>query len=154
MLGGDGMNYSYKNDLDLMFFNNGYIYNEAKVSTKEKIEIAKILKDSDLLDSELNDLIKKVIDILEKECDSSIITLVDYEINRNTSFATSLISNIKHTIDNYTKFFDKYGKIIPNLKKYVKCFICLDLITTSNLEELDKAGLDIIKDLLKKVTKA
>ena len=41
MLGGDGMNYSYKNDLDLMFFNNGYIYNEAKVSTKEKIEIAK-----------------------------------------------------------------------------------------------------------------
>ena len=94
MLGGDGMNYSYKNDLDLMFFNNGYIYNEAKVSTKEKIEIAKILKDSDLLDSELNDLIKNVIDILEKECDSSIITLVDYEINRNTSFATSLISNI------------------------------------------------------------
>ena len=87
------MNYSYKNDLDLMFFNNGYIYNEAKVSTKEKIEIAKILKDSDLLDSELNDLIKNVIDILEKECDSSIITLVDYEINRNTSFATSLISN-------------------------------------------------------------
>ena len=41
MLGGDGMNYSYKNDLDLMFFYNGYIYNEAKVSTKEKIEIAK-----------------------------------------------------------------------------------------------------------------
>ena len=154
MLGGDGMNYSYKNDLDIMFFNNGYIYNENKVSTKEKLEIAKILKDSDLLEPELNDLIKNVIDIIEKECDSSIITLVDYEINRNTSFATTLLSNIKHTIDNYTKFFDKYGKIIPNLKKYVKCFICLDLITTSNLEELDKAGLDIIKDLLKKVTKA
>ena len=32
------------------------------------------------------------IDIIEKECDSSIITLVDYEINRNTSFATTLFT--------------------------------------------------------------
>ena len=61
------------------------VFSEDKITLSLELEIAKILKDSDLLEPELNDLIKNVIDIIEKECDSSIITLVDYEINRMTS---------------------------------------------------------------------
>ena len=38
MLGGDGMNYSYKNDLDLMFFNNGYIYNPDGIEEYKEYE--------------------------------------------------------------------------------------------------------------------
>lgn len=147
------MNYSYNNDFDIMLFNNGYIYNVSKISTKEKIEIARNLIIEEKIDFELSEILNNIIDVVEKECDSSLITLVDYEINRNSSLRTSLISNIKHTIDNYTKFFDKYSKIIPNLKKYIKCFICLDLITTSNLDELDKGGIDILKDAIKKVVR-
>lgn len=147
------MNYSYNNDFDIMLFNNSYIYNISKISTKEKIEIARNLITEEKIDFELSEMLNNIIDVIEKECDSSLITLVDYEINRNSSLRTSLISNIKHTIDNYTRFFDKYSKMIPNLKKYIKCFICLDLITTSNLDELDKGGIDILKDTIKKVVR-